>query len=239
MNQDNVNWIHVDHYDEMSKQAALIFKEQIEKKPDSVLGLATGGTPIGFYQELIKLYKEGLSFSQVKTFNLDEYVGISPQDITSYHAYMQEHLFQHIDIPSENIHLPNGMVEDLEAECARYEAAIAACEGIDLQLLGIGVNGHIGFNEPGTPFTSTTHVVTLAERTRLENAKYFPNGQKVPEHAITMGIKTIMQAKKIVLLAFGENKMHTMQQLREGPVTESVPASRLKEHTNVEVICGK
>ncbi len=234
-----MKWIHVNNYDEMSKQAALIFKKQIEEKPDSVLGLATGGTPIGFYQELIKLYQQGLSFSKVKTFNLDEYVGISPQDVTSYHTYMQEHLFRHIDTPSENIHLPNGLADDLDAECKRYEAAIAACEGIDLQLLGIGVNGHIGFNEPGTAFSSTTHVVTLAEQTRLENAKYFPEGQKVPEQAITMGIKTIMGAKKIVLLAFGENKMHTLQKLREGSVTEDIPASRLKEHPNVEIIYGR
>ncbi len=239
MTQNNIEWIHVNSYEEMSKQAAIIFKDQIEKKLDSILGLATGGTPIGFYEELIKLHQQGLSFSKVKTFNLDEYVGVAPGDSTSYHSYMNEHFFRHIDIHPDNIHLPNGLAHNIEAECERYESLIQKSGGIDIQLLGIGVNGHIGFNEPGTPFESTTHMVTLAEQTKLENARYFPEGEKVPEYAITMGIETIMRAKKIVLLAFGENKMHTMQQLRQGPITVDVPASRLNEHPNVSIICGK
>lgn len=239
MNRDNLTWLKVNTYEEMSKKAAAIFEKQLREKPHSVLGLATGGTPIGFYNELVQCYiKGGISFEEVSTFNLDEYVGIGPKETTSYHKYMQEHLFSHVNIQSENINLPNGLAENLEEECTRYEKQIEQKGGIDLQLLGIGVNGHIGFNEPGTSFHSKTHVVELADKTKQDNAKYFPEGKTVPERAITMGIETIMNAKQIVLLAFGENKRETLKRIQEQGISEDFPASCLKKHPNVTIIYG-
>ncbi|MFJ5771877.1 glucosamine-6-phosphate deaminase [Psychrobacillus sp. NPDC093180] len=235
-----MRWIEVDTYQEMSLKAADCFEQQLLQKPDSVLGLATGGSPIGFYEEFVKRYKQRVfSFSQVKTFNLDEYVGVSPADVTSYHSYMEKHLFSQVDIEKNDIHIPNGLAPNLQEECVRYEQSILQSGGIDLQLLGIGVNGHIGFNEPGTSFQSKTHVVTLAEDTRAANSIYFSSKQEVPEYAISMGIETIMQAKKIILLAFGEQKMRAIERLKQESISEDFPASRLKEHPNVTIIYGR
>ena len=239
MKKNNLTWLKVNTYEEMSKRAAAIFEKQLVEKPHSVLGLATGGTPIGFYKELVQCYiRGGISFAEVTTFNLDEYVGIAPEEDTSYHKYMEENLFNHVNIPHQNVHLPNGLAEDLEKECARYEEQIELNGGIDLQLLGIGVNGHIGFNEPGTPFRSKTHIIELADKTKEDNAKYFPVGKPVPELAITMGIETIMKAKQIVLLAFGEHKIETLRRIEEQGISEDFPASCLKEHPNVTIIYG-
>lgn len=233
-------WIQVSDYAEMSHLAASIFEQQLLQKPNSVLGLSTGGSPVGFYETLVKRYELGnFSFAQATTFNLDEYVGIDPLHPTSYASYMNEHLFAHIDLPGSQHHLPNGLPKNLLDECERYELAIASSGGIDLQLLGIGVNGHIGFNEPGTSFHSRTHVVDLAEETREENAKYFPSKGEVPKKAITMGIKTILQAKRIVLLAFGEHKTEAIERLKNEGISEDFPASILKEHPHVTVLYGK
>lgn len=233
-------WIEVENYVEMSRLAAAIFEQQLLGKPDSVLGLATGGSPVGFYEALVNRFLQGgFTFKEAQSFNLDEYVGIAPSDSTSYHSYMQRHFFSHIDLPLESRHLPDGMAENVLTECENYEQAILQSGGIDLQLLGIGVNGHIGFNEPGTSFQSKTHVVELAEETREENAKYFPAKENVPKHAITMGINTIMQAKQIVLLAFGEHKIEAIKRLKFEETSEAFPASILKEHPHVTVLYGK
>ena len=233
-------WIEVENYVEMSRLAAAIFEQQLLGKPDSVLGLATGGSPVGFYEALVNRFQQGgFTFKEAQSFNLDEYVGIAPVDSTSYHSYMERHLFSHIDLPLESRHLPDGMAENVTAECDYYEHAIVQSAGIDLQLLGIGVNGHIGFNEPGTSFQSKTHVVELADETREENAKYFPSKEDVPKHAITMGISTIMKARKIVLLAFGEHKLEAIKRLRFEGISEDFPASILKEHPHVTVLYGK
>ena len=234
-----IKWIEVNSYDEMSEVAAAIFAKQLQVKPDSVLGLATGGSPVGMYEELVKRQQGGeISFKDVKTFNLDEYVGLEQSNPASYWTFMHDVLFDHVDIKAENIHLPNGMAADLAVECQQYDATIEAAGGIDLQLLGIGVNGHIGFNEPGTPFTSLTNIVELTESTRTENAIYFNNPADVPTHAITMGIQSIMNAKAIVLIAFGAKKLEAMDKLRSGIVTEDFPASQLLNHPDVTVIFG-
>ena len=234
-----MKWIEVNSYDEMSTVAANIFTEQLKVKPASILGLATGGSPVGMYKELVKRQQAGdFSFKDIKTFNLDEYVGLNQSSPASYWTFMHENLFNHVDINEENIHLPNGKVVDLAAECVAYDARIADAGGIDLQLLGIGVNGHIGFNEPGTPFASLTHIVELTASTRTENAIYFDDPADVPTQAITMGIQSIMNAKAIVLIAFGEKKLEAIEKLQSGVVTEDFPASQLLNHPNVTVIYG-
>lgn len=233
-------WIEVNSYEQMSEIAAAIFTEQLAKKPDSVLGLATGGSPLGFYKEMVRRHQAGeLSFARAVTFNLDEYVGKGPGDATSYHEFMHQNLFRHIDLPETARHLPNGLAEDLAAECERYEKLIEASGGIDLQLLGIGVNGHIGFNEPGSRFDSRTRVIELTEATRKSNARFFEKEEDIPAKAITMGIGTIMSARKIVLLAFGDNKTEAVKRLENGAVTEEFPASILRKHPHVTVIYGK
>ncbi|MCM3611629.1 glucosamine-6-phosphate deaminase [Planococcus sp. MERTA32b] len=233
-------WIEVSSYEQMSEIAAAIFTEQLAKKPDSVLGLATGGSPLGFYKEIVRRCQAGeLSFVRATTFNLDEYVGKGPGDATSYHEFMHQNLFCHIDLPETSRHLPNGMAGNLEEECVRYEKLIEASGGIDLQLLGIGVNGHIGFNEPGSRFDSRTQVIELTEATRKSNARFFDKEEDIPAKAITMGIDTIMSARKIVLLAFGDNKMDAVRRLENGAVTEEFPASILRKHPHVTVIYGK
>ncbi|MRG87767.1 glucosamine-6-phosphate deaminase [Salinibacillus xinjiangensis] len=225
---------------EMSKQAARRIIEQVRQNPESTLGLATGGTPEGTYKELIKDYQENqTSYKQIRTFNLDEYVGLAPDDPNSYHFYMNQNLFDHIDIPSENIHLPNGLAEDLEAECQRYDDLIAELDGIDLQILGIGENGHIGFNEPGTSFQSHTHVETLTESTREANARYFESLRDVPTHALTMGISTILLSREILLMASGEHKAEAIYKLFYEDVDEQMPASILKTHDNVTLIADE
>lgn len=226
---------------EMGRAAADIFAAQMAAKPDSVLGLATGSTPLPLYEELVKRSRAGeTDFSQVRTVNLDEYVGLGPNHPQSYRFFMQQNLFDYIPVKPENTTLPDGLANDLPAECASYDARIAAWGGIDLQLLGIGHNGHIGFNEPGTVFTLKTHAVRIAERTRVANARFFgddPN--EVPSQAITMGIGNIMGARKIVLLVSGENKAHIIRRAFCEDVTPEVPASVLQLHPNVTIIADR
>ncbi|KAB7707200.1 glucosamine-6-phosphate deaminase [Bacillus aerolatus] len=229
--------IKVKDYNELSETAARLVLEKVKANPDIVLGLATGGTPEGMYKRLVEDHRSaGTSYKNVTTFNLDEYAGLSQADPNSYYAYMREHLFDHIDVPKENVHLPDGEKEDLDAECIQYEQLIKEAGNVDLQVLGIGGNGHIGFNEPGTPFDSHTHVVTLDESTREANARYFSSLDEVPTQALTMGIQTIMRAKEIVLLASGKSKAEAVAQLLKEEANENFPASILTTHPNVTVI---
>ncbi|MFO7152484.1 MAG: glucosamine-6-phosphate deaminase [Bacillota bacterium] len=225
-------------YDEMSKKAAQIIAEEIKKKPELVLGLATGGTPVGTYRELVRMYRKGeVDFSRVITFNLDEYLGLPPEDERSYHYYMYSNFFDHVNVKPENIHIPNGVAEDIEEECRRYDEAIKEAGGIDLQLLGIGVNGHIGFNEPGEKLMAHTHVTTLAPDTIKANARFFNSEDEVPRKAITVGLGTIMKAKKIVLLASGKEKAGIMAELLgDNAVSTKVPASFLLLHPDVTIV---
>lgn len=233
-------WVEVADFDDMSSYAAELFERQLLRKPDSVLGLATGASPIGFYEKLVERHAQGtFSFAQTWTFNLDEYIGVEPSHPTSFHNYMKEHLFEKVNLPVTRRHLPDGMADDLNEACLRYEMMIRTSGGIDMQLLGIGVNGHIGFNEPGTSFHSRTHIVDLAESTRKVNAKYFPSKEAVPRQAITMGIQTILEAKQIVLLALGEQKVEAVEQLKRGVISEDFPASCLHRHPHVTVFYGK
>ncbi|MCC5850023.1 MAG: glucosamine-6-phosphate deaminase [Verrucomicrobia bacterium] len=215
-----------------SRLAARLIARLVREKPDAVLGLATGGTPLLVYRELIRLHREeGLDFSRVTTFNLDEYIGLAPEHPQSYHAYMREHLFRHLNIPPENTHLPEGLAADVPKECEAYEQAIRAAGGIDLQLLGIGADGHIGFNEPTSSLASRTRIKTLARRTVEDNARFFDgDASKVPRHCITMGIGTILEARRVVLLAFGKSKALAIAETVEGPVSANVPASVLQHH---------
>jgi glucosamine-6-phosphate deaminase len=225
------------NYDELSKKAAEIIADAIRNKPDLILGLATGGTPVGCYRELIRMHKEeGLDFSRVVTFNLDEYVGLPPTHPQSYRYFMNENLFNHVNIRMENTHLPNGMSDDLQKTCKEFEEAIKAAGGIDLQLLGIGTNSHIAFNEPGSPFNSRTRVVKISEQTRRDNARFFRSIDEVPRQAISMGIGTIMEARKIVLLASGAGKADAVAKSIKGPITEDVPASILQRHPDCTFI---
>jgi glucosamine-6-phosphate deaminase len=226
------------NYNAMSKKAALEVANLLTEKPDAVIGLATGSTPIGLYKELVRMYQEeGLDFSKATFFNLDEYVGLEKEHPQSYYSFMQEHLFKHINADADKIHIPNGNAEDLEAECARYEQLIKAAGGIDLQVLGIGANGHIGFCEPETDFDLSTHVTELTEETRKDNARFFDDDiDKVPVQAITMGPATIMSAKRIILLANNTektNKTKAVVQSIVDEVTPQVPASILQQHPNV------
>lgn len=232
--------VKVANYEEMSQKAADCIIRQVKEKPDSVLGLATGGTVTGTYQLLAKDHqKNGTSYRQILTVNLDEYIGIGSEHEQSYHFYMKKRLFDHIQIPPENTYLPDGQAEDLEEECKRYDERIESLGGIDLQLLGIGVNGHIGFNEPGTPFDSKTHIVELSESTRKANARFFNTLEEVPKKAITMGIETIMKSKKILLLASGLKKAPIIRKLFQEGITEEIPASVLKKHENVVLIADE
>lgn len=211
-------------------------KKLISEKPNAVLGFATGSTPLGAYKELINLYKKSeIDFSEVITFNLDEYVGLEQTDPNSYRYFMDYNLFNHINIPKKNTHVPNGCAADLQHECIEYENMIKKAGGVDLQILGIGHNGHIGFNEPGTPFNSITHVVDLDERTRKANSRFFSTVDEVPGRAISMGIKTIMMSRKIILIVFGEDKADIIKEALTGKITEQVPASVLQLHPNVSV----
>lgn len=225
-------------YSDLSRRASRIIASEIKKKPDLVLGLATGSTPLGTYQELVRLYREeGLDFSRVVTFNLDEYYGISMDNPQSYHYYMFENFFKHVNIKPENIHIPDGMAGDVEAHCRKYDEEIAKYGGIDLQLLGIGQNGHIGFNEPGDELLTATHLTNLTQNTIEANSRFFKSMDEVPKQAITMGLGTIIQAKKIVLLASGKNKAEIMAELLdENAVSTKNPASFLLLHKDVTVI---
>lgn len=229
-----------DSYDQMGLEAAKIVAGQIYLKPNSVLGLATGSTPLSMYERLVAVHRTvGLDFSEVTTFNLDEYIGMGPDNPQSYHYFMQEHFFKHINIKSENVHIPNGMAQDVIAEGERYEQLIAAKGGIDLQVLGIGQNAHIGFNEPDVKFAATTHKVELDEETIMANSRFFNNVDEVPRYAISMGIKTIMMAEHVILLANGRNKAKAVYKALCGDVTPEAPASILQLHRDVAVILDK
>ncbi len=224
-------------YKEMSRKAANIISAQVIMKPDCVLGLATGSTPIGTYDQLIEWYKKGdLDFSDVVTVNLDEYKGLDRTNDQSYYYFMHEHLFNHVNIKEENTNIPNGMEPDSDKECARYEEKIRALGGVDLQLLGLGHNGHIGFNEPCEEFEKETHCVELTESTIEANKRFFASADEVPRQAYTMGIKTIMQAKKILIVVSGEDKADIVRDAFFGPVTPSVPASILQMHKDVILV---
>ncbi|MCM3708976.1 glucosamine-6-phosphate deaminase [Sporosarcina luteola] len=234
------DWVKVADFDEMSSFAAKLYERQLLRKPDSVLGLATGASPVGFYEKLVERHAQGtFSFAQTHTFNLDEYIGLQPSHPTSFHNYMEEHLFTKVDLPVTSRHLPDGMADDLNEACLRYETLMRISGGIDMQLLGIGINGHIGFNEPYTSFRTRTHIVDLADSTRTVNAKYFPSKEAVPRQAITMGIETILEAEQIILLAFGEQKVEAVERLKSGVISEDFPASCLHRHPHVTVFFGK
>lgn len=229
--------IKTDNYEKMSAAAAALIADLISEKEDATLGLATGSSPIELYKKLIEWNKEGtIDFSKVKTVNLDEYVGLRPESKNSYRSVMNEFLFDHINIKKENTFIPDGMSEDVEKECARYEDLISSLGGVDLQLLGVGHNGHIGFNEPGTSFDSTVHVVDLTDDTINANKRFFEREEDVPRRAITMGIGTIMKAKEIILVATGINKAEIISKIIDGPVTSDVPASIIKTHPNAIII---
>ena len=220
-------------------RAAGLYVDLLRRKPDAVLGLATGSTPLGLYARLAALCRAGaLSFARATSFNLDEYVGLPATHDQSYRYFMEHNLFSHVDLPAERTHVPSGL-DVSDAALAGYDAAIEAAGGIDLQLLGLGGNGHIGFNEPGTPFGLGTHVVELTARTRQDNARFFASLDEVPTHAATMGVKTVMHARAILLLAFGSAKAEAVRAALTGPVTEDVPASVLQLHPDVTVFCDE
>ena len=234
-----MNVIVVKSYDEMSKKAFEIMKATIKEKKNAVLGLATGSTPIGLYKEMIADYKVGgTSYSEVSAFNLDEYMGLDYFSNQSYVYFMRENLFDHIDIKLENTNIENGKAPDPAAECARYNALLAE-NTVDLQILGIGSNGHIAFNEPGTPFDSVTHVVDLTENTIKDNSRLFNSIDDVPKQAFTMGLSNIMSAKKILVLANGENKAKAVYGMVRGEITDNVPASILQNHADCTLICDE
>ena len=232
-----MNIIRAKDYDELSRRAAELIAAQVWNKPDCVLGLATGSTPIGTYNELVRMNRSGdLDFSKVTTVNLDEYAGLDGTSDQSYRYFMNEHLFNHINIDPARTHVPNGKASDLTAEGARYDAFIESIGGTDIQLLGIGHDGHIGFNEPDEVFYKATHEVRLDARTIEANARFFASRDEVPQTAITMGMWAIMQARKILLIASGEDKKAIVEQSICGPVTPQVPASILQCHRDVTVI---
>ena len=217
--------------EEMGKQAAALIAADMKKIPHFVLGLATGSTPVPLYQELIRMNQAGeIDFATTISFNLDEYVGLPPTHDQSYRYFMNQELFDHVNIDKRNTHVPNGMAEDLEAECEVYETMIDGVGGIDCQVLGIGSNGHIGFDEPGSSLGSLTRIKTLTAGTRDDNARFFDSIDDVPKLALTMGIGSILKAKKVVLLAYGENKADAIVHALEGPVTAMCPASALQLH---------
>lgn len=226
--------IKVKNYDEVSVEAFNVMKEVVTSKSNAVLGLATGSSPIGLYENMIKDHKEnGTSYAACQSFNLDEYVGIDRNHSESYWTFMHKNLFAGINLPEENIHVPYGNTKE---DCEAYEKAMENVS-VDVQVLGIGGNGHIGFNEPGTPFTEETHIVELTEKTRSDNARFFDDDMnQVPTHAITMGIATIMKAKKILLVASGANKADAVAAMMNGPIDPACPASVLQNHSDVVVI---
>ena len=227
-------------YNDMSKKAANILSAQVIMKPDCVLGLATGSTPIGTYEKLVEWYEKGdLDFSQVTSVNLDEYKGLDRKNDQSYCYFMHEHLFNHVNIKEENTNVPDGTQPDGEKECARYEELIRSLGGVDLQLLGLGHNGHIGFNEPADAFDKTTHCVDLTESTIEANKRFFASADEVPRQAYTMGIGTIMQAKKILIIVSGEDKADIVRDAFFGPVTPRVPASILQMHSDVTLVADE
>ena len=227
-------------YADMSRKAANIISAQVILKPDCVLGLATGSTPIGTYQQLIKWYEKGdLDFSQVSTYNLDEYRGLTHDDPQSYHYFMRENLFDHVNIDQANTHVPDGSNPDADTACAEYDTIVAAAGYPDLQLLGIGNNGHIGFNEPDDHFSKGTHCVDLTESTIQANSRLFDRIEDVPRQAYTMGTQTIMSARAILVIANGEAKAQAVYDMCYGPITPSCPASILQLHPNVVVVADE
>ena len=227
-------------YKEMSRKAANVISAQIIMKPGCVLGLATGSSPIGTYQQLIEWYDKGdLDFSDVKSVNLDEYKGLTKDNDQSYYYFMNHNLFKHVNINLANTYIPDGTAQDSDAECRRYNQVIQSLGGVDLQLLGLGHNGHIGFNEPGEAFEKETHLVELAPSTIKANSRLFENPENVPKYAYTMGIKNIVQARKIVVIVSGEDKANAVKEAFFGPVTPQVPASILQMHNDVTVVCDE
>ena len=232
--------IVTESYEEMSTAAARIVAGQLYLKPNSVLGLATGSTPLLMYQKLVQVHEQiGLDFSEAISFNLDEYLGLEPENPQSYHYFMHENFFDKINIKPENIFIPNGKPDNLDEECKHYDKLIESKGGIDLQILGVGQNAHIGFNEPDIKFEATTHKVKLDEETIEANARFFPDRKDVPRYAISMGIKTIMLAKKVILLANGKNKAEAIYKAIYGGVRPDAPASILQLHQDVLIIVDK
>jgi glucosamine-6-phosphate deaminase len=232
-----MNIMTFDSDEKLNEAAANIIIGQIQTIPRAVLGLATGGTPVGIYKEIVRDYRRGMfSFRNVTTFNLDEYVNLPADHPESYHSYMNAHLFSHIDLPASQRHIPNGNASDLAAECSRYDEAIELSGQIDLQLLGLGHNGHIGFNEPAHALIKGTHIVDLAETTLEANARFFASVDEVPKQALTMGVGTILKAKKILLVVKGADKADIIRQALQGPITTDVPASLLQTHPNLIVL---
>lgn len=235
-----MNKIVYDSYEQMSRAAAEIIIEQQTQKPDSVLGLATGSTPMGMYRALVDAHHAGrVDFFRAVTFNLDEYYRIPKNNTHSYHYYMEHNLFRHVNIRRKNTHIPDGDTDDVDAECARYDGLIQVHGGIDLQVLGIGANGHIGFNEPGQQLFTKTHLVKLTDKTIQDNAKFFDRIEDVPRYAITMGMGTIMQVKKIILLISGRNKAAIFKKIMRDEITTDIPASLLQIHGDVTVLLDK
>jgi len=229
-----------DTFEEMSQTAARVVAQTLNAKPNAVLGLATGSTPLGLYQEMARMHREeGLDFGQVTTFNLDEYVGLSHMHPQSYHYFMRENLFKHINISKQNIYIPSGTTDNYQAFCEWYEQRIRDCGGIDLQVLGIGSDGHIGFNEPSSSLGSRTRIKTLARPTIEDNARFFDKPEDVPVYAITMGVGTILEARRIILLASGHSKAKAVAAAIEGPVTGMITASALQLHRDATFILDR
>lgn len=228
------------NHDDLSLRAARIVAELIRAKPDAVLGLPIGSTPIGLYRELVRMHpQEGISFAQVRVFNLIEYVGLGPEHPQSSHRFMHQYLFDHVDIRPDQVYVPSGLAMDLDAHCLYYEQQIADCGGIDLLVLGIGTDGHIAFNEPGSSFNSRTRRVALARQTIDDNARFFPSRQHVPMMAVSLGIGTILDARRILLLANGPNKAGILAAAVEGMVNEMCPASALQLHDHITVLADE
>ena len=235
-----MNIIKARDYQDMSRKAANIISAQIIIKPNCVLGLATGSSPIGTYKQLIDWYNKGdIDFSKVNTVNLDEYKGLAPDNDQSYYYFMYENFFKHINIDLNNVNIPNGLENDIEKECKRYDQIITSLGGIDLQLLGLGNNGHIGFNEPFESFNRTTHCVELTPSTIDANARFFSDPEDIPHYAYTMGIGNILSANKIVLIVNGKGKAQILKEVIEGPIVPSVPASILQLHKDVTIIADE
>lgn len=235
-----MNIIVVKDYEALSEQGASIIAQEVKTNPNAVLGLATGSTPLGTYRKLVYMHQaEGLDFSSITTFNLDEYYGLAPNHEQSYAYFMRRNLFDYVNIQLKNTYIPNGTAADILEECKRYDDLIKAKGGIDLQLLGIGANGHIGFNEPSEELLIGTHLVDLTENTIKANSRFFRSVEAVPKQAITMGIGSIMKAKKILLLACGENKAKIISKIIDGKCSTKVPASILQVHPQVTIVIDK
>ncbi|MGJ9385529.1 glucosamine-6-phosphate deaminase [Salipaludibacillus sp. CF4.18] len=232
--------IKVKNYDEMSQKAAEMFIGKIRRNPEINLGLATGGSPVGLYKQLVQDHQTNhTSYKKVKTFNLDEYIGLSGEHPNSYRYFMNEQLLNHVDLNKSNTHVPLGDTENPGQQCSHYEQLLKEHGGVDLQILGIGSNGHIGFNEPGTSFQSETHIIELTPSTREANARFFTSLEEVPTHAITMGITSIMRSKEILLLISGDSKQDALSQLLQGAINENFPASILRTHPCVTIIADE